>query len=220
VVARIRCAAVPRKELVEASNALAAQAPEFAPIVASAGPSELRRGRPRRTHFAELARAICYQQLAGSAARAIHGRFEALFDGAPTPEAVLAASDDALRGVGLSASKQASIRDLAQHVASGTVDLESIGRRSDERVVEELTQVRGIGRWTTEMFLMFQLGRLDVWPVDDFGVRKGYARIYGLAEQPTARALEPLGEPLRPYRSVAAWYCWRAAEDTSLSDPR
>jgi DNA-3-methyladenine glycosylase II len=211
---------VVRRELVEASAALAAQAPEFAAIVASAGPCDLRRGRPRRTHFAELARAICYQQLAGSAARAIHGRFEALFDGAPTPEAVLTASDAALQGVGLSTAKRASIRDLAEHVESGALELDRIGRRSDERIIEELTQVRGIGRWTAEMFLMFQLGRLDVWPVDDFGVRKGYARLHGLAEQPTARALAPLGEPFRPYRSVAAWYCWRAAEDSSLSDPR
>ena len=211
---------MPRREVIAATAALTAQAPEFAAIVASAGPCELRRGRPRRTHFAELARAICYQQLAGAAARAIHGRFEALFDGVPTPEAVLSASDEALQGVGLSGSKRASIRDLAQQVSAGTVDLERIGRRSDERVVEELTRVRGIGRWTAEMFLMFQLGRLDVWPVDDFGVRKGYARICGLAEQPTARALAPLGEPFRPYRSVAAWYCWRAAEDASLSDPR
>jgi len=186
-------------------------------MVETFGPAELRRGRPRRTHFAELARAICYQQLAGSAARAIHGRFEALFDGTPTPEAVLAAPDDALRAAGLSAAKIASIRDLAQHVVAGTVALDRIARRPDDRVVAELTQVRGIGRWTAEMFLMFQLGRLDVWPVDDFGVRKGYARVYGLAELPTARALDPLGEPLRPYRSVAAWYCWRAAEDRSLS---
>ncbi|HXY90894.1 MAG TPA: DNA-3-methyladenine glycosylase 2 family protein [Acidimicrobiia bacterium] len=206
-----------RREVLEASAELARRAPEFALMVETFGPAELRRGRPRRTHFAELARAICYQQLAGSAARAIHGRFEALFDGTPTPEAVLAAPDDALRAAGLSAAKIASIRDLAQHVVAGTVALDRIARRPDDRVVAELTQVRGIGRWTAEMFLMFQLGRLDVWPVDDFGVRKGYARVYGLAELPTARALDPLGEPLRPYRSVAAWYCWRAAEDRSLS---
>jgi DNA-3-methyladenine glycosylase II len=204
---------MPRRELVEASTDLARRAPEFVRIVTAAGPCELRRGRPRRTHFAELARAICYQQLAGSAARAIHGRFEALFDPAPTPEAVLAIPDDELRGAGLSASKAASIRDLAQHVVGGAVLLDRIGRRSDERIVAELTQVRGIGRWTAEMFLMFQLGRLDVWPVDDFGVRKGYAALYGLDETPTARALQPLGESFRPYRSVAAWYCWRAVDD-------
>ncbi len=202
-----------RRELLEASHDLARRAPRFAAIVESAGPCELRRGRPRRSHFAELARAVCYQQLAGSAARAIHGRFEALFDGDPTPEQVLAAPVDALRGVGLSASKVASIRDLAEHVVAGTVALDRIARRSDERVVEQLTRVRGIGRWTAEMFLMFQLGRLDVWPVDDFGVRKGYARLYDLDQLPTPRVLQPLGDEFRPHRSVAAWYCWRAADD-------
>jgi DNA-3-methyladenine glycosylase II len=202
-----------RRELVEASNDLARRAPPFAAIVAAAGPCELRRGRPRRTHFAELARAVCYQQLAGSAARAIHGRFEALYDGTPTPGAVLATPETRLRSVGLSAAKAASIRDLAAKVVDGTVEVDRLGRRSDERVIEELTQVRGIGRWTAEMFLMFQLGRLDVWPVDDYGVRKGYMTLYRLPELPAPRVLRPLGDAFRPHRSVAAWYCWRAVDD-------
>ena len=206
-----------RRELVEASADLARRRPEFAKIVEAAGPCDLRTGRPRRTHFAELARAICYQQLAGPAARTIHGRFEALFDGDPTPEKVLAAPVEALRGAGLSAAKTASIRDLAEHVLAGTVVLDRVGRRSDAQIVEQLTLVRGIGRWTAEMFLMFQLGRLDVWPVDDLGVRKGYARLHDLAETPTARALDPLGDVFRPYRSVAAWYCWRAVDDAFMS---
>jgi DNA-3-methyladenine glycosylase II len=206
-----------RRELVEASADLARRAPEFARIVEAAGPCDLRSGRPRRTHFAELARAVCYQQLAGPAARTIHGRFVALFDGEPTPEKVLASSVQALRGAGLSAAKAASIRDLAEHVIAGTVVLDRVGRRSDDQIVEQLTLVRGIGRWTAEMFLMFQLGRLDVWPVDDLGVRKGYARLHDLAEPPAARALEPLGDAFRPYRSVAAWYCWRAVDDAFMS---
>ncbi len=177
------------------------------------GPCDLRRGRPRRPHFAELARAILYQQLAGRAAAAIHGRFAALFDGeAPTPEAVLALPVERLRGVGLSGSKAASIRDLAEKVLAGSVQLDRIARFPDDEIVRELTLVRGIGPWTAEMFLIFQLGRLDVWPVDDYGVRKGYARLYGLAELPPPRELEPLGDRFRPYRSVAAWYCWRAVE--------
>jgi DNA-3-methyladenine glycosylase II len=184
----------------------------MAKIIAAVGPANMGGRRPRRTHFAELVRAICYQQLAGAAARAIHGRVEALFDGAPTPEAVLAASDESLRGAGLSANKLASIRDLASRVDAGEVRLDRVARVSDDEIVRELTLVRGIGRWTAEMFLIFQLGRLDVWPVDDFGVRKGYRRIYALPDTPNARELEPLGEPFRPYRSVAAWYCWRAAE--------
>jgi DNA-3-methyladenine glycosylase II len=177
------------------------------------GPADLRRGRPRREHFAELARAILYQQLAGRAAAAIHGRFAALFDGLlPTPDAVLALQLDTLRSVGLSASKAASIRDLAEKVLDGSVQLDRIARLPDDEVVRELTLVRGIGPWTAEMFLIFQLGRLDVWPVGDFGVRKGYALLYGLAEPPEPADLAPLGDRFRPYRSIAAWYCWRAAE--------
>jgi 3-methyladenine DNA glycosylase/8-oxoguanine DNA glycosylase len=177
------------------------------------GPCDLRRGRPRGEHFAELARAITYQQLAGRAASAIHGRFVALFDGAaPTPEAVLALPVDRLRGAGLSGSKTASIRDLADKVVDGSVQLDRIARLPDDEIERELTLVRGIGPWTAEMFLIFQLGRLDVWPVEDFGVRSGYARLYGLADVPPARELVQFGDRFRPYRTVAAWYCWRAAD--------
>jgi DNA-3-methyladenine glycosylase II len=203
----------PPKRLVEASEALAALDPVMRTMLERIGPCDLRRGRPRRPHFAELARAISYQQLAGRAAAAIHGRFVALFDGeAPTPERVLAMPVDRLRGAGLSASKAASIRDLAEKVVAGTVQLDRIARLPDDEIVRELALVRGIGPWTAEMFLIFQLGRLDVWPVDDFGVRKGYARLYRLADLPASRELAPLGDRFRPYRSVAAWYCWRAAE--------
>ena len=207
-----------RRQLADASEELALRHPELRAVVAEAGPCDLRRGRPRRQHFAELARMILYQQLAGKAAAAIHARFAALFDdGVPTPEAVLALPVAKLRSAGLSAAKAASIRDLAEKVMDGSVKLDRIGRLPDEEIVRELTLVRGIGRWTAEMFLMFQLGRLDVWPVDDYGVRKGYARLFGHDELPTAKALVELGEPFRPYRSVAAWYCWRAV-DTVVPD--
>lgn len=202
----------PPKRLVEAAEKLADLDPVMATMVERIGPLDLRRGRPRLPHFAELARAITYQQLAGRAAIAIHGRFAALFDGeTPTPEAVLAMPVAKLRGAGLSASKAASIRDLAEKVVDGTVPLERIARRPDDEVVRELTLVRGIGPWTAQMFLIFQLGRLDVWPVDDYGIRKGYARLYGLGDLPSPRELEQLGERFRPYRTAAAWYCWRAA---------
>jgi DNA-3-methyladenine glycosylase II len=181
-------------------------------MVEAFGPAELRRGRPRRTHFAELVRAICYQQLAGAAARTIHGRLELALDGEPTPESVLGLSSEAMRAAGLSANKAASIRDLAEKVLAGDVALDRVARLSDDEIVRELVLVRGIGRWTAEMFLMFQLGRLDVWPVDDLGVRKGYGLLFALAEPPTPKALQPLGDPLSPYRSLAAWYCWRAAD--------
>jgi DNA-3-methyladenine glycosylase II len=192
-------------------------APEFAAIVAAAGPCDLRGGRPRRTHFAELVRAICYQQLAGAAARTIHGRLEAALGGLPTPESLLALPVERLRAAGLSANKAASVRDLAEKVVAGDVELDRVARLPDDEIVRELTLVRGIGRWTAEMFLIFQLGRLDVWPVDDLGVRNGYARVYRLDPAPTARALEPLADGLRPYRTIAAWYCWRAADSRDVA---
>lgn len=197
---------------VAASWDLAARDPAIAVLVEAVGPCTIGRGRSRRTHFAELARMVCYQQLAGAAARTIHGRFEALFAGPPTPDAVLALSDGALRGAGLSAAKAASIRDLAARVVSGEVRLAAIGRHPDAEVVRQLVTVRGIGRWTAEMFCMFQLRRLDVWPVDDLGVRKGYAVLAGLDAMPAPRELEAHGDRFRPYRSVAAWYCWRAVD--------
>ena len=204
---------MPRTSVATATAELAARDPVIAGLLEAAGPASLRRrGRERRDHFGALARSIAYQQLAGKAAAAIHGRFEALFDGYPTPEAVLAMPEQSLRAAGLSGSKTASILDLAAKVESGVVPLDGIQRLTDEDIIERLIVVRGIGRWTAEMFLIFQLGRLDVWPVDDFGVRAGYAAAYELNEAPTPKALVALGDAFRPYRSVAAWYFWRAIE--------
>lgn len=169
--------------------------------------------RPSIGHFAKLAESILHQQLAGAAARAIHGRFVALFDGDLSPEAVLAVPPRKLRAAGLSGSKVAAIRDLAAKVVDGTVPLRGIGRLGDEDVISRLSVVRGIGRWTAEMFLIFQLRRLDVWPVGDYGVRTGYALAYGLRKLPTPKQLEAEGERFRPYRTVAAWYCWEAVHE-------
>src|SRR5438034_2297153 len=169
--------------------------------------------RPSRGHFAALAESILHQQLAGAAARAIHRRFVALFDGALSPNAVLTLSPKRLRAAGLSGRKVASMRDLAARVLDGTVPLARIGRLADEEVVTRLSSVRGIGRWTAEMFLMFQLRRLDVWPVGDYGVRQGYALAYGLRKLPTPKQLEVEGERFRPYRTAAAWYCWQALRE-------
>jgi DNA-3-methyladenine glycosylase II len=155
---------------------------------------------------------ICYQQLAGRAAAAIHGRFEALFDGPPTPAAVLALPIETLRGAGLSNAKATSIRDLAEKVETGAVELDRVARMPDEKVVKELILVRGIGEWTAHMFLMFQMGRLDVWPTLDYGVRSGFALMYGIDPMPTPKQLEPLGDSFRPYRSLVAWYCWQAVD--------
>ncbi|MDQ1511359.1 MAG: DNA-3-methyladenine glycosylase [Actinomycetota bacterium] len=196
----------------EAARALAKRDPVLKRMLKQHGVPELRRARPNRTHFAELTRMICYQQLAGRAASVIHGRFAALFDGPPTPEAVLALSMEELRSVGLSGSKAASITDLAEKVDAGVVELDRMNRLADEQVVRELVLVRGIGEWTAHMFLMFQCGRLDVWPIGDFGVRSGFARMFGIDPMPTPKQLEPAGDPYRPYRSLVAWWCWRAAD--------
>jgi len=184
--------------------------PAFASLIQAAGPFTPR--PPDADAFNSLARAIVFQQLAGAAARAIHGRFAALFDGHPTAEAVLKTSIDQLRSVGLSGNKAASMADLALKTTDGTVPLDHLDELSDAEIVVRLSTVRGIGRWTAEMFLIFQLQRPDVWPVDDYGIRKGFAAIHGLAAPPTPRALDALGEMYRPYRSVAAWYCWRAVD--------
>jgi len=190
--------------------------PSFGPIVKAAGPVALR--DPMADAFSALVRAITFQQLAGRAAAAIHGRLLGLFDGAqPSPETLLTLSAEQLRSAGLSASKQAALVDLASKFADGTVPVHDIEELSDDDIVTRLTAVRGIGRWTAEMFLIFQLRRPDVWPVDDFAVRAGWARIHKLDAPPKPKQLLELGEVFRPHRSAAAWYCWRAT-DTVLPD--
>jgi DNA-3-methyladenine glycosylase II len=173
------------------------------------------RRRPVRAsdRFAHLAETIVYQQLAGVAAATIHGRFVAALGGEITPEAVLAASPELLASAGLSGAKARSIRDLAEQVLDGRIELDRIGRLSDDQVVEHLVQVRGIGPWTAQMFLLSTLGRLDVWPTGDYGVRAGFARAWELPDIPSPRELGELGEPFRPYRSLVAWYCWRVLDE-------
>jgi DNA-3-methyladenine glycosylase II len=194
-----------------AADILADRDPVLRRLVEQAGPIEL--SPPAGPHFDALVQAIVYQQLAGSAASAIHRRLIAAVDGTLTPERLLALPPEALRAAGLSGAKAASVTDLAAKVLDGTVLLDPDGVRaeSDAELVKRLSTVRGIGRWTAEMFLMFQLGRVDVWPTGDLGVRKGFGLAWGMPT-PTAKELEPLGDPYRPYRSVVAWYCWRAAE--------
>ena len=197
--------------LAAASLALADADPVMAELHRVHGPCVLRRPNPEGP-FATLVRAIVFQQLAGRAAETIHGRFRALIDGPLVPEAVLGLTEEQLRGAGLSRNKMLSIRDLATKVGDGSVRLDHVAGLSDEDLVAHLTTVRGIGRWTAEMLLIFELRRIDVWPVDDLGVRSGYARAYGLPETPKPKALLELGERFRPYRSVAAWYFWRVMD--------
>jgi DNA-3-methyladenine glycosylase II len=192
----------------EAEAALARADPVLGAFIERAGPLEPRAGQG--DYFAALARSILFQQLAGRAAQAIHTRFVEAIGGRVTPEAVLAAPPEALRAAGLSSAKAAAILDLASKASDGTVPLAELTHLDDGDIVGRLSSVRGIGRWTAEMFLMFELQRPDVWPVDDFGVRGGWTIIHSLAEPIKPRQLQEAGEPLRPHRSLAAYYCWQA----------
>lgn len=165
--------------------------------------------------FDALAESIAYQQLSGKAAATIFGRVRALFPKRKwlDPEQLLATPDDKLRGAGLSRAKTAALKDLAAKTIDRTVPSgRALLRMSDDEIIARLTQVRGIGRWTVEMLLLFDLGRPDVWPVDDYGVRKGFARTFGRRKLPPPKQLMKIGEKWRPYRSVAAWYFWRALD--------
>jgi DNA-3-methyladenine glycosylase II len=199
-----------RQELAKGIRLVARRDPAMARLIKSAGPLDLR--DPLPDGFAALVRSIMYQQLAGAAASTIHGRFLKLFSDGLSPAAVLALPEGAMRTAGVSGAKAAAITDLATKVSDGTVPLHDVDGLSDDELVARLVMVRGIGRWTAEMFLMFQLGRLDVWPVDDYGVRKGWALAHKLKAPPAPRALQAEGDQFRPYRSIAALYCWRAVD--------
>jgi 3-methyladenine DNA glycosylase/8-oxoguanine DNA glycosylase len=162
--------------------------------------------------FASLVEAMLYQQITGKAAASIHRKLRKVLGRRhPRPQEILAATTRALRGAGLSRQKISYMRDLAARAADG-LPLRGLSRRSDEQVIEALCAVKGVGRWTAEMFLIFRLGRFDVLPVDDYGVRKGAQIAYGLRALPDARWLKERGEAWRPYRTVASWYLWRRLE--------
>jgi DNA-3-methyladenine glycosylase II len=201
-----------------ASLDLARLDPVLDGLVRRHGPMRVGPRTPVAGRFEAIARSIVYQQLAGRAAAAIWGRVRALAGGdAFEPGAVLALDDATLRGAGLSGAKAAALRDLAHKSATGALRLGRLGRMTDDEVVAELIQVRGVGPWTAHMFLMFHLHRLDVWPTGDLAVRTGFARAWGLGSVPAPRELEALGDPFRPHRSVVAWYCWRVL-DTATPD--
>jgi DNA-3-methyladenine glycosylase II len=187
----------------------------FGALIRRVGPARMQIQR-QRSPYEALVRAIAHQQLHGRAAEAILGRFAALFpDGEfPDPLAVLATSDEALRGCGFSGSKILAIRDICAKALDGTVPSRRLSARlDDEALIERLTRIRGVGRWTVEMLLIFTLGRPDVLPIDDFGVREGYRVLHGLDAQPKPRELATLGLAWSPYRSTATWYLYRAAEE-------
>ena len=186
----------------------------LARLIKKVGPCTLVPKR-RRTPFQALVRSVTYQQLNGTAAETIFGRVLALYPGKrfPSPEDLLATPDDKLRGAGLSRNKTAAIKDISAKTLDGTVpDSRAIKKLSNEEILERLTTVRGVGPWTVEMLLMFTLGREDVLPATDFGVRKGFALTYGLRELPAPRDILAHGEKWRPHRTTASWYLWRAVD--------
>jgi DNA-3-methyladenine glycosylase II len=184
--------------------------PAFAPVVEAVGPIRYPGGSEDPFYY--LCRAIVHQQLAGKAAQTIHGRFVEALKGDVVPAKVLRVRETTLRGAGLSRAKLAAVRDLARKVDSGEVVLDDLHEWGDEEVLRRLTQVKGIGPWTAQMYLMFRLHRPDVWPVGDLGVRNGLAAVMRMKHPPTEKEMGPLGDPYRPWRSVVAWYCWRALE--------
>ena len=167
------------------------------------------------TPFYYLVRAICYQQLATKAAQTIHGRVVEALKGDVSPQKALRVRESTLRGAGLSAAKFAAVRDLATKIRSGEVEVHDLDEQPDEEIIQRLVTVRGIGVWTAQMYLIFRLHRPDVWPTGDLGVRAGDAKAHALDEYPTAKELEPLGDAYSPWRSAAAWYCYRVL-DTEL----
>ena len=192
----------------KAQRHLARRDPVLKRLIAGVGPCTLWH-EPSR--FAALVRSIISQQISTKAARAIRSRLEAALEPAGvTPEAILALPDESMRAAGLSAGKALSLRDLSEKVHTGSVPLEEIHELEDEEVIARLVPVRGIGRWTAQMFLIFSLGRLDILPVDDLGLRAGVQRQYELGALPDKAQLTELAEPWRPYRSIATWYFWRS----------
>ena len=187
--------------------------PVLGAIIDRVGPCRL---EPRRTgtHYDALVRSIVFQQLSGKAAGTIHRRFCEIYPGKrPRAEHVLTTKDDALRAAGLSRQKIGYLRDLSARVADRSLPLAHLGRLSDDAIIEHLVQVKGIGRWTVQMFLMFRLGRPDVLPELDLGVQTAIQRAYGLKQRPTPKDVLRIGEKWRPHASIASWYLWRSLEN-------
>jgi DNA-3-methyladenine glycosylase II len=196
------------KQHQQAARELAKVSPELRRVYELSGDPAL--PRRARTAFEALARSIVFQQLAGAAAQTIWGRVLSATGTPISPERLSQRSDAELQACGLSGAKLRALRDLAARAAG--LNLRAIHRASDDEIIQRLCEVRGIGRWTAEMFLIFHLRRLDVWPAGDLGVREGYRRMFGLTERPNEKQLLAKGEQFRPFRSVATWYMWRANE--------
>jgi DNA-3-methyladenine glycosylase II len=202
-------------DYARARRALMRRDPVIATLIRQHGECGLASSQ-RTDPFHALLHAIIAQQLSTKAAKTIEGRFSALFEGGPTPAAVARASDEKLRAVGLSPQKLKYVRDLCARILDGSLNLDALALLTDDEVIEALTSVKGIGRWTAEMFLMFRLHRPDVLPVGDLGIVKAVQRAYKLRGLPTPARLTKIGETWRPYRSVACWYLWASLDAPPL----
>jgi DNA-3-methyladenine glycosylase II len=200
---------VPDRKAAKALKHLAISDARLAAIIKSVGKYEI---ELRKEPFQSLVEAIIYQQLAGSAADAIYGRFVKIYGRFPRPPQLLATRDARLRAAGLSARKIEYLKDLASRVSDGRLKLRLLAEMEDEQVVEQLDQVKGIGRWTAEMFLIFCLGRLNVLPVGDLGLRKAMQKTYSLAELPSPENMRNIAQPWKPYCSIATWYLWKSLD--------
>ncbi len=198
---------------MDASSYLERTNPVLRPIIKKYGPCTLTWRNERQSRYAALVQTICYQQLAGKAALTIHDRVVIAAGGRVTVDSISSTSDFDLRAAGLSQNKLLSIRSLTEHVQTKQINLSGIARLDDEEIVEQLIRVRGIGRWSAQMFLMDRLRRLDIWPTGDYGVRVGIAKILSLKQTPNEKQCEPLGSEFAPFRSVLAWYCWKCVDE-------
>jgi DNA-3-methyladenine glycosylase II len=205
-------ASVKPDDYARARRLLLRRDPILAELIRKHGPCGLAAAQ-RSDHFSALVRAITGQQLSTKAAATIYGRLAALMPGGVTPESLASLSDEQLRAVGMSRQKGTYFRDLCDKVLSGALPLDSLESMSDEEVIAALTQVKGIGRWSAEMFLMFRLHRPDVLPVGDLGIVNAVKNVYRLRKKPTADRIRKIGEAWRPYRSVASWYLWRSLDN-------
>jgi DNA-3-methyladenine glycosylase II len=202
--------------------------PKLATLIERAGPLKLKIDS-RVSIFESLLESILYQQLNGKAAATIHARFRELYSGDPSPKALLSTPDELLRGCGVSSNKTRAMKDLAERTLDGTVqEYAALKKMSDEEIITRLSTVRGIGRWTVEMLLIFRLGRADVFPVTDYGIRKGFALTYlrlhktraiEAADLPKPAIMEKRAKKWAPYRSVASWYLWRACDLAKSTPP-
>ena len=187
--------------------------PKLAAVIEKVGKCEYA-PRRERSHFEAVLSSIVYQQLSGKAAATIYGRFAGLFDGGvPLPKLVMDATDETLRGVGLSRQKIGYMRDLATKVLSGALPIDTLDDLSDQEVLDALVQVKGVGRWTAQMFLMFRLGRSDILPDLDLGIQKAIQRAYRLRKLPAPKRVLEIGAKWAPYRTIASWYLWRSLDN-------